>query len=292
MFYEKRAMLFERYNEARQYFIENPTALIRVERYMTMLVNEVIDRQYPEMEHDYNEASYLHAFWASCPPENRGRAPIGDQIPWIEVGEHAVGHKIARLLAQQFEIHEPGLPSGADNRVVLVSSDLLALTGGLTDRVFLFLDIKSVGPRDNFDHTVVSPYQISGDGLWDDPKENLVNSPMVAQGRSVSHIFYPAIPPLYILTDGSVAPTVQLFVKPVYQMLAGDRSGQPLACIKNICLPNGLLLTQNPNYLKKYKGLLYPGKDDRKKDPRKIRVRVSFPILRDIAPWRVTEFHP
>ena len=131
---------------------------------MTMLVNEVIDRQYPEMEHDYNEASYLHAFWASCPPENRGRAPIGDQIPWIEVGEHAVGHKIARLLAQQFEIHEPGLPSGADNRVVLVSSDLLALTGGLTDRVFLFLDIKSVGPRDNFDHTVVSPYQISGDG--------------------------------------------------------------------------------------------------------------------------------
>ena len=27
-----------------------------------------------------------------------------------------------------------------------------------------------------------------------------------------------------------------------------------------------------------------------KKDPKKIRVRVSFEILREIAPWRVQEF--
>lgn len=69
----------------------------------------------------------------------------------------------------------------------------------------------------------------------------------------------------------------------------GER-GQPLESIMNICVPNGLLLTIAPNYLNNYPGLFYPGKDDKKKDPKKVRVRVSFEILREIAPWRVIEF--
>jgi hypothetical protein len=45
----------------------------------------------------------------------------------------------------------------------------------------------------------------------------------------------------------------------------------------------------NPNYLKKYPGLLYPGKDDKGKDPRKLRARIDFDILRKINSWRVSD---
>lgn len=121
----------------------------------------------------------------------------------------------------------------------------------------------------------------------------MVNSAMQATGRSVSHTFYPAISPIYAFSDGTVAPTIHLFVKPVYRMMSlseDGRSGQPLESIKNICVPNGILLTKAPNYLDLYPGLFFPGKDDKKKDPKKIRVRVSFEILRMIAQWRVTDF--
>jgi len=113
---------------------------------------------------------------------------------------------------------------------------------------------------------------------------------MEASGKIASHVFYPAISPIYPLSSGAVAPTIHIFVKPVYTMLSGRYHGQPLESIKNICVPNGILLTKNPDYLDRYPGLFFPGKDDKKKDPKKIRVRVSFEILRQIAPWRVQEF--
>ena len=65
--------------------------------------------------------------------------------------------------------------------------------------------------------------------------------------------------------------------------------GQPLAKIKIASIPNGILLTRQPNYNKKYKGLFYPGKDDQKKDNMKIRARISFNILKNIAEWRIKE---
>jgi hypothetical protein len=46
------------------------------------------------------------------------------------------------------------------------------------------------------------------------------------------------------------------------------------------------LLAVNPNYLKQYPHLLFPGKDDKEKNPLKVRARVSFEVLRHIAPWR------
>jgi hypothetical protein len=52
------------------------------------------------------------------------------------------------------------------------------------------------------------------------------------------------------------------------------------------CIPNGILLIIDPGYLRKYPELLFPGKDDKSKDPRKMRARISFRILRQIAPWR------
>lgn len=293
MFYEYRDMLCANYNRAKDFFCSHPDMLIEVERYVSAIVNDTIADNFEELACDYNEASYMNAFWAEYPPDNRGRAPVGDQIPWIEVGEHAIGHKLNRLIAANYEIREVGLPSGADNRFVLISDEIAKITRGFTDRVFVFLDIKSVGPRDNFDHTVISPYQVSGNGIWDTPDDNMVNDTMLAQGRSVSHVFHPAIAPIYSMTDGTVAPTIHLFVKPIYKMLnlsVDGRVGQPLEAIKNICVPNGLLLTTVPNYLGEHPGLFFPGKDDKSKDPRKIRVRVSFEILRNIAPWRITTF--
>jgi Restriction endonuclease BglI len=47
------------------------------------------------------------------------------------------------------------------------------------------------------------------------------------------------------------------------------------------------LLAINPNYLSKYPGLLFPGKDDKSTNPRKVRARVSFELLQRIAAWRV-----
>ena len=292
MFNEKREEFFEIYHNARARFIRHPKYMIKVERYITEIVNTLIAENYPEIKRDYNEASYLNAFWANYPPDDRGRSPKGDQIPWIEVGEHSVGHKLNRLIAEKFYIEEVGLPSGADNRFVLYSEEIEEITHGLTNCAFVFLDIKSVGPRDNFEHTVISPYQVSGDGLWNNPFENMINTPMTAKGSRVTHEFYPAISPIYPLSNGKAAPTVHLFVKPVYSMLSelSEGQGQPLDYIKNICVPNGLLLMESPNYLEDYPNLFFPGKDDKGKDPKKIRVRVSFSVLKSINTWRVSEF--
>lgn len=277
------------YNAARTYFINNPNQLIDLERYITDLVKKSINDNIEEITRDYDEASYLHPFWAEYQPVKRGRDPRGDQVPWIEVGEHAIGEKINRFIASKYRVAEVGLPSGADDRFVIFSDNISKITNGLTNCAFLFLDIKSVGPRDNFDHTVLSPYQVSGDGSWETANKNLVNSTILATGSRAEHVFYPAMSPIYILSNGLIAPSIHLFVKPIYKMLRledKNRDGQPLEQITLVCLPNGLLLTKNPNYLKTYPTLFYPGKDDAGKDPLKIRARISFEKLRQIASWR------
>jgi len=162
-----RESIFRIYNSSREFFIQHSNNLIAVEQYVTEFFYALILSNYHEFMEDYNEASYLHPFWANYPPDDRGRSPVGDQIPWIEVGEHAIGHKLNRFISKIFSIRETGLPSGADNRFLLKSERILEITQGLTDSIMVFLDIKSVGPRDDFEHTVISPYQVSGDGKWD-----------------------------------------------------------------------------------------------------------------------------
>ena len=286
-------MLWGTYNAAKNYFIHKPNQLIELEKYITNLVNDAIKKNFNEIVRDYNEASYLYPFWAEYQPTKRGRDPRGDQVPWIEVGEHAVGDKINRIIASKYHIAEVGLPSGADDRFVLFSDEILKITDGLTNSVFLFLDIKSVGPRDSADHTVVSPYQVSGNGIWKAPDSNLINSTILARGKRRKHDFHPAMAPIYVLAEGIIAPSIHLFIKPIYKMLRLEenaKDGQPLKNITNVCLPNGLLLTENPNYLKQYPGLFFPGKDEAGKDPLKIRARISFSVLRAIADWRYHEF--
>ncbi len=243
-----------------------------------------------EIKRDYDEASLLYPFWQNYPPDDRGRQPKGDQIPWIEVGEHAIGSKLPRLLAPHYSIFDFGLPSGADQRFVLKSPTIKKVTQGLTDSVWLFVDIKSIGPRDDQDHTVMSHNQVSGDGIWKRPDDGIKNTPMKAVGSRASHPFHCSIPPLYVLSDRTIAPVVIVALKPVYEMLPGSatlrNSGQPLARIDFACIPNGILLSRNPGYLATYPSLLFPGKDDKGKNPLKVRARVSFDILRRIASWR------
>lgn len=190
-----------------------------------------------------------------------------------------------------FTIRDAGLPTGPDQRLVLTHRAIGKCLGGYTDSAWLFVDVKSVGPRDNFDHTVMSHNQVSGDGRWENPEDGVKNTVMKATGARSSHLFHCSLPPLYVLSDGTVAPVVLAVLKPVYRMLAldppGSRTGQPLEEIKLVSIPNGLLLGVRPRYLRQYPGLLFPGKDDKKKKKEKRRARISFPIRQAIDEWRV-----
>lgn len=166
-------------------------------------------------------------------------------------------------------------------------------SSGLTDTVWLCIDIKSVGPRDDADHTVMSHNQISGSGDWGEVAAGVFNRPMIACGARSAHDFHPALPPILILPDNSVAPVITMAVKPVYTMTPADAGqsgwmGQPLQRVDCITIPNGLLLVESPGYLHNFPGLLFPGKDAKEKDPRKLRARISFAKLRQIAQWRHT----
>jgi hypothetical protein len=216
-------------------------------------------------------------------------------IPWIEVGEHAIGCKFPRLLQEQFIVRDPGLPTGADQRLLLRSNKISAVSKGLFESVWLFLDIKSVGPRDDFDHTVLSHNQVSGAGLWVSAKEGVKNTVIQATGVRSSHEFHCSLPPLYVLSNFEAVPLINFALKPIYGMLDGTnttglRRGQPLLRLTLASIPNGILLVENPGYLNLHKGLLFPGKDDKTKATTKVRARISFPLLRQIDDWRVQTF--
>jgi hypothetical protein len=292
MFNEHREKLFREYNRARRHFIAHHQDLIALERYFSDALHDIIGRAISDIARDYNEACSLFPFWQNYPPDQRGRQPRGDQYPWIEVGEHAIGGKLPRLLQGfGFGIRDAGLPTGPDGRYVLKHRDIAKCLGGFTDSAWLFVDIKSVGPRDNFEHTVMSHNQVSGDGRWENAKDGVKNTVMKAAGARTSHLFHCSLPPLYVLSDSIIAPVVLVVLKPVYRMLSlnpeRSRTGQPLQEIKLVSIPNGLLLEVKPAYLRQHPGLLYPGKDDKSKKAEKVRTRISFPILQTIDNWRV-----
>lgn len=293
MFHKFRQQQFTTYNVTRTYFINNPQKLIDLEKYITDEVELQLKKNLSSIIKEYNEASYLHPFWQNYPPEERGRAPKGDQFPWIEVGEHSVGTKLSRILTTNFTVEDYGLPTGADQRLLLKNSKISQILGIEKSSAWLFADIKSVGPRDDADHTVMSHNQISGDGEWLDIQKGVTNKILTAQGARTNHPFHCSIPPLYVLSDGTVAPMINVVVKPVYDMLSlkNGTTGQPLQRITLATIPNGLLLTTNPNYIKTYPGILFPGKDDRDKNPTKVRARVSFEVLRKIDSWRIRDIY-
>ena len=293
MFNSHRTQQFNLYNQTRDYLIKNPSKLIDLERFISKEVENLIAQNIKVIEKEYNEASYLFPFWQNYPPDERGRAPKGDQYPWIEVGEHSVGIKLGRLLEKKFNVQDFGLPTGADQRLFLQSPEIDEILSIKNSAAWLFADIKSVGPRDDADHTVMSHNQISGDGIWKDIYKGITNTILTAKGARTEHPFHCSIPPIYVLSDGRIAPMINVVVKPVYEMLSlsTSQSGQPLKRISLATIPNGLLLTVNPNYLNQYPGILFPGKDDKDKIPMKVRARVSFELLRRIDSWRVKDIH-
>lgn len=280
------------YQQAYDYFVQNPQRLIEAEEFVMNEIIHFIDIHKPEIKRDYDEASYLYSFWRNYPPSDRGRAPKGDQYPWIEVGEQVFGNKLQRHFNANFTVKDSGLPSGSDDRCI-ISSERIRQILGITDSIWIFIDIKSEGPRDESDHAVMSPYQISGSGSWSNVEDGMKNSPIKAKGARSTHNFYCSLSPIYVLSDGTVAPLLTFAIKPVYDMLkeAGTNKtiGQPLLKIKLASIPNGILLTQKPNYNKLHPGLFFPGKDDRSKNKLKARARVSFSLLREIADWRIKE---
>ena len=293
MFTEFISEQYYAYKKAFKYFCDNPQSLIEIERFVMNELLHFIDLNLPEIVRDYNEASYLFPFWKNYSPLDRGRDPRGDQYPWIEVGEQVFGNKLSRYFANNFTIKDSGLPSGADDRCI-ISSERIKQILGITNSVWIFIDIKSAGPRDDFNHAVMSPYQVSGSGNWDLEMDGVKNDAILAIGTRITHEFLCSLSPIYVLSDGTIAPLVTFVIKPVYSMLmdeGGDNIGQPLENIKIASIPNGVLLTHSPNYLSIYPGLFYPGKDDKKKDSRKIRARVSFDILGKIANWRINNIY-
>lgn len=292
MFDKYRTTQHEVYNKARKHFIASPNQLIELERYVSDVLFVSLQKHLTDIEKDYDEASNLFPFWQNYPPIERGRKPKGDQYPWIEVGEHAVGDKLLLALEDEFEIRSVGMPTGPDERYVIKSKRIAKITEGLTDSVWIITDIKSVGPRDDHAHAVMSPYQVSGTGDWDNVQEGLKNKVMTAQGLRSKHPFHSALAPIYVLADQTILPVTNFVLKPVYKMLSlenPETKGQPLSRIDLISIPNGLLLEENPAYLKKHPGLLFPGKDDKKKNPLKVRARIDFRILQLIDDWRVRE---
>lgn len=281
------------YLEAIAYYEQNPQRLIDAERFVMDEILHFINIHQPEIKTDYDEASYLYSFWKNYPPLDRGRSPVGDQYPWIEVGEQVFGNKLQRHFNANFAVKDPGLPSGADDRCVISCERIRQILGN-TDSVWVFVDIKSAGPRDDFDHAVMSPYQISGSGQWDATVDGMRNDPIPAQGKKATHNFFCSLSPIYVLSDGTVAPLLTFVIKPVYEMKKdgqGQTIGQPLAKIKVASIPNGILLTRKPNYNMLYPGLFFPGKDDQSKDKRKMRARISFSLLKEIADWRIKEIN-
>lgn len=293
MFTEFISNQFRAYKTAFAYFICHPQALIEIEHFVMKELLHFVDLHMPEIVRDYNEASFLFPFWKNYPPLDRGRDPRGDQFPWIEVGEQVFGNKLSRYLANNFNIRDSGLPSGTDERCI-ISSERIKQILGITNSVWVFIDIKSAGPRDDFNHAVMSPYQVSGSGNWKHEDDGVSNDAILAQGHRVTHEFMCSLSPIYVLSDGTIAPLVTFVIKPIYSMLNGFNGaniGQPLEKIKIASIPNGILLTHNPNYNSEYPGLFYPGKDDKSKDFRKIRARVSFDILERIDNWRVNNIY-
>lgn len=278
------------YQKAFDFFEKNPQRLIDVERFVMDEIIHFIDIHQPEIKRDYDEASYLYPFWKNYPPLDRGRAPVGDQYPWIEVGEQVFGNKLQRHFNANFSVKDSGLPSGADDRCIIASERIRQILG-ITDSVWVFIDIKSAGPRDDFEHAVMSPYQISGSGKWEKVEDGMKNNPIKAKGKFITHNFFCSLSPIYVLSDGTVAPLLTFVIKPVYEMIRENNSdktiGQPLAKIKLASIPNGVLLTKNPNYNRQFPGLFFPGKDDQSKDKHKMRARISFNLLTNIADWRV-----
>ena len=123
-------------------------------------------------------------------PEDRGRQPVGDQFPWIEVGENVFPPKSIGSFLPDLKLGIAGFLR--DQIRLMITGPELEKGLTITDTVWIFLDIKSVGPRDDAPHAVMSHNQISGDGLWENVSTGTLNGRLIALGPRAQHEFWPA----------------------------------------------------------------------------------------------------
>lgn len=256
------------YFAIRAAFANNHERILTLEQhYMDYLATAIVSVAGPIAD-AFMQASDLMPFWRNYPPLQRGRAPTGTAIPWLEVGETVIGAYVIRALAlQDASIAHPGLPSGADIRL-------------LTHDALIHLDIKITGPNDRADEVVASPNQLSGDGaMWRD--NGMLNSPVNIRGQRATMVFQPELAPFYV-SDKRPLLCLTYFLKGVYRV---ERPGsQPLETLTLICAANGLLAFTGPDYNQSVPGLYIPGKDE--KSHRKKRVRLRTKPLANLASWR------
>lgn len=258
-----------RYEDARAHFLSNPAHIISVEKKQTRFFLQCIMDHIEDIQKDFNQAGYLTEFWMSNPPENRGYAPKGDKIPWSEVGETTVTPNIVRAVSNRVpDVEFPGLPSGADTRFLL--------NGHVTH-----FDVKATGPTDRTDEVVASPNQVSGDGaIW--TENGVDNSQFDVYGPRGGHTPFKAeLSPLYEI-NGNWGLCTTFFLKSVYEVI--ERGKQPLTYLELACVPNGLLLFEDPFYADQIDGLLTPGKDTQ--GTAHPRTRIKLGPLSKIDPWR------
>ncbi|MCD9188501.1 MAG: BglI family type II restriction endonuclease [Pyrinomonadaceae bacterium] len=256
------------YFSIRSKLISNELAhIVAVERqYMDFLVDVTL-RAADSINTDFCQVTELMPFWVNYPPRQRGRAPSGASIPWSEVGEKAISQNLVRALTlEDTSITFPGLPLGGDIRFA-------------TNDALIHFDVKLTGPNDRADEIVASPHQISGDGvIWEN--NGVVNSPANVTGARASMIFQPELPPFYVLNKRPLV-CLTYFLKAVYEVKSiGD---QPLKYLEVACVPNGLLMFDEPQ-LARTPGLLIPGKDEQTYLKKRTRVRLE--PLANLHDWR------
>ncbi|MEI6046463.1 MAG: BglI family type II restriction endonuclease [Chloroflexota bacterium] len=215
----------------------------------------------------------MRPFWINYQPRQRGRSPIGNSIPWIEVAEKTVSSHIIRslTLANLIGLEYLGLPLGGDVRFA-------------TEDVFIHFDVKATGSNDNPNEIVASPFQISGDGKsWrGDGFENLAVNVQRRGKDKDPMIFRPALPPFYVL-EGRRLLCLTYFLKVNY--IRDNAGEQILEYLELVSVPNGLLMFDGPQYHHNTKGLLIAGKDDKTVQDTNRRVRVRFEQLAGIGDW-------
>jgi len=242
-------------------------------RYMAFL-QELILKAADRIRADFNKVNELRPFWTNYQPRQRGRSPLGNSIPWLEVAEKTVStHLIQALTLENLtDLAYPGLPLGGDVRFT-------------TGEVLIHFDIKATGPNDNPGEVVASPFQISGDGkLWDG--DGFMNSAVNVPRRTLTKapmIFRPALPPFYLLA-GLRLICLTYFLKVNY--LRTSSGEQVLDYLELASVPNGLLLFDGPEYHQNIKGLLIAGKDDKTVQDGNRRVRVRFAPLATVGDWQ------
>lgn len=265
------------YREAYDRYASDPDAIIEVEEKYCRLLLEVILAVASSIERDWNHAADTVPVWIERAPKQRGNAPSGLTIPWIEVAEYVPLSHVTAEFGRRFgmEARFPGLPTGGDLRVA-------------TDDALIHLDAKAAGPNDRHDEVVVPPYQISGDGNLSEmgrlaPNASVVNSVLTFPGRNKSGRFHPSLPPVYVYPDGTYRLCVTAFLKVVYTVTG--LGIQPLDHMTLAIVPNGLLLHKHGMGQKAQ--LFARGKDATSKPLKDKRCRIMFAPLAAIAPWRV-----